>query len=156
MMGSEQSFLSFSIVKSFQGKQGMAKPEDFVFAPDFANRDTALDMLATQFTALLAITQLRKDDEGKPRTMYSLRHTAIVRSIRKGLPIEMIATNSRTSSDMIRRFYGSHVKSVRYMGTAFVDKEVAAREKRVEQPKSNTKYDLTPPAQDSLVDGQGE
>ncbi len=152
MMGSEQSFLSYSIVKSFQGKQGMAKQEDFVFAPDLANRDTALDMLATQFTALLAITQLRKDDEGKPRTMYSLRHTAIVRSIRKGLPIEMIATNSRTSSDMIRRFYGSHVKSVRYMGTAFVDKEVAAREKRVEQLKSNTKYDLTPPAQDSLTD----
>ena len=84
--------------------------------------------------------------------MYSLPHTAIVRSIRKGLPIEMIATNSRTSSDMIRRFYGSHVKSVRYMGTAFVDKEVAAREKRLEQLKSNTKYDLTPAKPDSLTD----
>jgi hypothetical protein len=82
--------------------------------------------------------------------MYSLRHTAIVRSIHKGLAIELIAANSRTSSDMIRRFYGSHVKSVRYMGTAYVDKEVAAREKRVEQLKSNPKYDLTPPAPDSL------
>jgi len=41
------------------------------------------------------------------------------------------------------------------MGTAFVDKEVAAREKRVEQLKSNTKYDLTPPPPESLTDGQG-
>ena len=82
--------------------------------------------------------------------MYSLRHTAIVRSIHKGLAIELIAANSRTSSDMIRRFYGSHVKSVRYMGTAFVDKEVAAREKRVEQLKA--KYDLTPAKPDSLTD----
>jgi integrase len=150
MMGTEQSHLSYLIIKSFQEKLGKAKPEDFLFAPDFENRDTALDMLATQFTAVLEMAKLRQDDEGKPRTMYSLRHTAIVRSIRKGLPIEMIATNSRTSSDMIRRFYGSHVKSVRYMGTAFVDKEAEARGKRLEQLKS--KFDMTPPAPDSLTD----
>jgi len=33
-----------------------------------------------------------------------------------------------------------------------VDKEVAAREKRVEQLKSNPKYDLTPAKPDSLTD----
>ena len=152
MMGSEQSYFSYFAIKDVQEKLGMAKPEDFLFAPDLANRETALDRLGTQFTAILMMADLRRDDEGKPRSMYSLRHTAIVRSIHKGLAIELIAANSRTSSDMIRRFYGSHVKSVRYMGTAFVDKEVAAREKRVEQLKSNTKYDLTPPAQDSLTD----
>ena len=152
MMGSEQSFFSYFTIKDVQEKLGMAKPEDFLFAPDLANRETALDRLGTQFTAILLLAQLRRDDEGKPRSLYSLRHTAIVRSIHKGLAIELIAANSRTSSDMIRRFYGSHVKSVRYMGTAFVDREVAAREKRVELLKSNTKYDLTPPAQDSLTD----
>ncbi len=131
--------------------RGSGCPEDFVFAPDLANRETALDRLGTQFTAILMMADLRKDDEGKPRSLYSLRHTAIVRSIHKGLAIELIAANSRTSSDMIRRFYGSHVKSVRYMGTAFVDKEVAAREKRVEQLKN--KYDLTPTKPDSLTDG---
>ena len=153
MMGTEQSFLSYFYVKSLQEKQGKAKPEDFVFAPDLANRETALDMLATQFTAVLEMAQLRKDDEGKPRTMYSLRHTCIVRSIHKGVPIEMIATNSRTSSEMIRRFYGSHVNSVRFMGTAFVDREVEAREKRVGGIKA--KYNLKLPKPDTLTDGQG-
>jgi hypothetical protein len=38
------------------------------------------------------------------------------------------------------------------MGTAFADKEAEARGKRIEQLKS--KFDMTPPAPDSLVDGK--
>lgn len=54
------------------------------------------------------------------------------------------------SAGMKRRFYGSHVKSVRHMGTAFVDKELAAREHRIEQLKA--KFDMTPPPPESLFD----
>ena len=108
-------------------------PDDYLFMPHMENRDTALDALATQFTALLEMAKLRQDAEGKPRTLYSLRHTAIVHSIHKGLPLEMIAANARTSSEMIRRFYGSHVKSVLYMGSAFIEAEEKIR---------NTRYDM--------------
>lgn len=73
-----------------------------------------------------------KDRHGKPRTLYSLRHTAIVRSLRKGVPIELIASNARTSTDMIRRFYGTHVDSVLETGTVYVEKERAIRDKRFE------------------------
>jgi hypothetical protein len=111
-------------------RKGVPAQDDYLFLPEMANRDSALDALATQFTALLEMTNLRQDAEGKPRTLYSLRHTAIVRSIQKGLPLEMIAANSRTSSEMIRRFYGSHVKSVLYMGSHFVDKEKSIRDER--------------------------
>lgn len=107
-------------------------PDDYLFMPEMENRETALDALATQFTALLEIAKLRQDAEGKPRTLYSLRHTAIVHSIHKGLPLEMIAANARTSSEMIRRFYGSHVKSVLYMGSAFVEAEEKVRNARHE------------------------
>jgi len=107
-------------------------PDDYLFMPEMENRTSAMDALASQFTALLEIAGLRQDAEGKPRTLYSLRHTAIVHSIQKGLPLEMIAANARTSSEMIRRFYGSHVKSVLYMGSAFVDAEQKIR---------NTRYD---------------
>lgn len=150
MLGSEQSLFFYKLVKSFQEKHSTATDQDFLFEPGLPNRETALDKLATQFTAVLEMAGLRKDDEGKPRTLYSLRHTAIVRSIRKGLAIELIAANSRTSSEMIRRFYGSHVKSVRHMGTAFVDKELVAREQRIEQLKA--KFDMTPPPPESLFD----
>jgi hypothetical protein len=98
--------------------------------PEQENRKTALDALASEFTARLELSGLRWDEEGKPRTLYSLRHTAIVRSIKKDLPLEMIVASARTSSDMIRRFYGSHVKSVFYMGSAFVGAERSVRDKR--------------------------
>lgn len=150
MLGSEQSWFSYQLVKTYQGKHSTSADQDFVFEPELTNRETALDKLATQFTAVLEMANLRQDDEGKPRTMYSLRHTAIVRSIHKGLPIELIAANSRTSSEMIRRFYGSHVKSVRHMGTAFVDKEMVAREQRIEQLKA--KFEMTTPPPESLFD----
>ena len=115
-----------------QAESARIGPDDYLFMPAMENRSSAMDALASQFTAILEITGMRQDAEGKPRTLYSLRHTAIVHSIQKGLPLEMIAANSRTSSEMIRRFYGSHVKSVLYMGSAFVDAEEKIR---------NTRYD---------------
>lgn len=107
-------------------------PDDYLFMPEVENRESAMNALATQFMALLEIAGMRRDEESKPRTLYSLRHTAIVHSIHKGLPLEMIAANARTSSEMIRRFYGSHVKSVLYMGSAFIEAEQKIR---------NTRYD---------------
>ena len=115
-----------------QAESARIGPDDYLFMPAMENRSSAMDALASQFTAILEIAGMRQDAEGKPRTLYSLRHTAIVHSIQKGLPLEMIAANSRTSSEMIRRFYGSHVKSVLYMGSAFVDAEEKIR---------NTRYD---------------
>jgi hypothetical protein len=65
-----------------------------------------------------------------------------VHSIHKGLPLEMIAANARTSSEMIRRFYGSHVKSVLYMGSAFVEAEEKVRKARHEMVEDDKK-DIT-------------
>ena len=59
--------------------------------------------------------------------------TAIVHAIHKGLPIAMIASNARTSTEMIIRFYGSHVKSALNQGTVFVDTERAIRNERYDK-----------------------
>lgn len=139
MLGSELARLQYRKLKSYHTAQGLTGPDNYLFMPEQENRETALDALASQFTALLELSGLRRDEEGKPRTLYSLRHTAIVRSIKKGLRLEMIAANARTSSDMIRRFYGSHVKSVRYMGSDFVDKERAIRDERYERANNLAK-----------------
>ncbi len=132
MLGSELARGRYLELKAYHAANGLAGPDNYLFMPEQENRETALDALASQFTALLELSGLRRDEEGKPRTLYSLRHTAIVKSIQKGLPLEMIAANARTSSDMIRRFYGSHVKSVLYMGSAFVDAERSIRDERYE------------------------
>ena len=153
MLGTEQALSSYQAIKDYRKNGGMfagiggievsfidaplqeqrVGPDDYLFMPDIENRDTALDALGSQFTALLEMTGLRQDAEGKPRTLYSLRHTAIVHSIHKGLPLEMIAANARTSSEMIRRFYGSHVKSVLYMGSAFIEAEEKIRNQRYDK-----------------------
>jgi len=129
MLGTEQALDSYLDIKVRQNYFGRAEPDDYIFQPQTANRESALENLSTQFTALLEMHGLRQDSEGKPRALYSLRHTSIVHAIHKGLPIEMIASNARTSSDMIRRFYGSHVKSALHQGTIFVDTERAVRDK---------------------------
>lgn len=153
MLGTELALSSYQAIKDYRKNGGMfagmnidelnracatkqaprIQPDDYLFMPEMENRDSALDALGSQFTALLEMTGLRQDAEGKPRTLYSLRHTAIVHSIHKGLPLEMIAANARTSSEMIRRFYGSHVKSVLYMGSAFVEAEEKIRNKRYDK-----------------------
>ena len=84
--------------------------------PHIQNRDYALKELARQFTAILHITGLKTDKQGNERTLYSLRHTAIVTALRLGIPIQLIASNARTSMDMIDRFYGTHLNSALQMG----------------------------------------
>jgi hypothetical protein len=71
--------------------------------------------------AVLEEAKLKTDMEGKPRTLYSLRHTAIVTAVRDGISINTLAANARTSPDMIDRFYASHIRSALEMGTEIVD-----------------------------------
>ena len=133
MLGTEGALNSYLDVREWQKYHNSVGPDDFIFQPKSSNRKSALENLSTQFTALLEMTNLRTDSEGKPRALYSMRHTAIVHAIRKGLPIPLIASNARTSVDMINRFYGSHVKSAANQGTVFVDTERAIRNKRYDR-----------------------
>ena len=139
MTSTEQGYRRYMMLKELHHLEDQAKPEDYIFMPRYANRDTALDNLATQFTIMLEKSGLRTDAESKPRTLYSLRHTAIVHSIRKGLDLEIIASNSRTSTDMIRRFYGSHVDSVFDMGDAFLNAEKSKRDARYDKVNAMAK-----------------
>ncbi len=58
-----------------------------------------------------------------------LCHTAIVTGIHAGISIETLAMNARTSTDMIDRFYGSHVLSALDKGTEIVDSVHAKQER---------------------------
>ncbi len=62
-----------------QKKEGFGGADDFVFQPQHAeNRDYAIQQIHRQFDHLLKITDLKTDPTGEPRTLYSLRHTAIM------------------------------------------------------------------------------
>lgn len=98
-----------SAVTIYERLQG--EPEDFVFFPQYPNRDYAMATMSRQFKYVLEKAGLKTGDNGKERTLYSLRHTAIMNQLLAGMSSAKVGAHSRTSSVMIDRFYGSHLKA---------------------------------------------
>ena len=94
-----------------QKSEGFGRPDDFLFQPQNENRDYAMQQLHRQFDYLLKITGLKKDALAESRTLYSLRHTAIMFRLMdsQGLDLLSLARNARTSVEMIDRFYAKHL-----------------------------------------------
>ena len=84
------------------------------------------------------MVEARHTERKSRRTHYSLRHTDIVTGIHAGISIETLAMNARTSTDMIDRFYGSHVLSALDKGTEIVD-SVHAKQERYAAKKAGEK-----------------
>ena len=61
------------------------------------------------FNQILVELGLKFDREGRPRTLYSLRHTYICFRLMEGADIYMLAKNCRTSVEMIEKYYAAHV-----------------------------------------------
>ncbi len=95
-----------------QKKDGFGDLDDFVFQPQHRqNRDYAIQQLHRQFDYLLQLCNLKTNSIGERRTLYSLRHTAIMFRLieSQGLDLLTLARNARTSVEMIDRFYAKHL-----------------------------------------------
>ena len=88
-----------------------AKPNDFLLLPDLNNRTHALAVLSTMFNWVLDHTGLKLNPHGHPRSLYSLRHSAITFRLLYGQGIDLItlARNARTSVEVINNHYASTV-----------------------------------------------
>jgi hypothetical protein len=86
-----------------------AKPDDYVFLPEYENRKTAARVMMRWFNHLLEVSGLKKDPEtGKTHSLYSLRHTALaMRTLnsRGKADLLILAQNAGTSIQMLERFY---------------------------------------------------
>lgn len=90
--------------------QGYGRPDDHVFLPGERDRDYALAVLGFWFKWVMREAGVALEDTwGRPRTLYCLRHTAIMFRLLYGQGIDMLtlARNARTSVQMIERFYAS-------------------------------------------------
>ena len=130
MASTENAIKHYRRILAERTEQGYGKDDDYVFMPQHENRDYALKEISRQFTAILEITNLRKDSEGRSRTLYSLRHTAIMTAVRQGIPVAHIASNARTSTDMINRFYANQINSALQMGSHVIDTVKRRNERR--------------------------
>lgn len=100
---------TYEKIKARQLTEGYGKPDDYVFQPERGEkqRDYALRSLQRQFEQVLIEADLRKDEHGQTRSLYSLRHTSIMLRLlnAKDLNTLTLARNARTSVEMIDRFY---------------------------------------------------
>ncbi len=90
-----------------QGLYGIVKDNDYVFLPEYKNRDYALKQLQRQFEIIMLDTKLGNGTGNEQRSLYSLRHTAIMYRLIFGDSVNTLALarNARTSVEMIDRFY---------------------------------------------------
>jgi Phage integrase SAM-like domain len=120
MVSNEHATKHYNSMLEIRSKREGFKKDEHLFSPDITNRDYALKQLTRQFNAVLEASGLKTDAYGNNRTLYSLRHTAITTALRDGLSYDIVASNARTSTDMLHRFYG-HLTSALQMGDKMVD-----------------------------------
>lgn len=102
-----------SVYKRICKRYPDAKGEDYIFLPQYKNRQTAAKIIQRQFHELLSRASLEKDViSGSKHTIYSLRHTAICMRIilsEGNVNIFNLAKNAGTSVDQIERFYARNL-----------------------------------------------
>jgi hypothetical protein len=104
--------IAYRQLLDYQRQRGYGNDTDYLFLPEHENRQTAYRTLTRQFDVVLNDTSLRVGKDGSQRTLYSLRHTAIMYRLLFGGDINLLALarNARTSVAMIERFYASQLE----------------------------------------------
>lgn len=105
-------------LKNYMKVKGLAKPDDYMFLPEVRDRAKAGPILAKHFIHILDELGLRRGQVGQSRTLYSLRHTAIMFRLLygKGIDLLTLARNARTSVQMIEKFYASQLTAEMNIG----------------------------------------
>ena len=110
--------LVYERLQQHMNMRGLAEPEDYLFLPEIRDRYKAGRILSEHFMQVLDAEGLRKGQVGQTRTMYSLRHTAIMFRLLygKGIDLLTLARNARTSVQMIEQFYASQLTAEMNIG----------------------------------------
>ena len=85
--------------------------DDYLFLPAIKDRAYAMLIVSVMFDWVLEYTGHKLNPNGKPRSLYSLRHSAITFRLLYGQGIDLItlARNARTSVEVINNHYASTV-----------------------------------------------
>ena len=81
-------------------------PEDYLFAPQYENRRTAMRYMSNMFAQALRELNMNKGKLGEDRTLYSLRHTSLIFNLSQpNVDLLDIARRADTSMKMIQDYY---------------------------------------------------
>ena len=108
----------YECLRRCQAARGRAPPDDYLFLPDVDDRDAAVVVLSGHFNKILLKCGLKSGALGQVRSLYSLRHTAIMFRLLfgKGIDLLTLARNARTSVQMIEEFYASNLTAEMNIG----------------------------------------
>jgi hypothetical protein len=108
----------FEEIISHQKSKGYGKPDDFVFFPHISNRMAVRDLIADQFNYVLNEAGLKEGSNGKARTLYCLRHTALMMRVHnsENFDVFLLATAANTSVEMLERFYLKGFNAEQHIG----------------------------------------
>ena len=82
------------------------KQSDYLFAPQYNNRRTAMRYISAQFKQLLIELRMQKGKLGEDRTLYSLRHSSLIYNLSQpNVDLLDIARRADTSMKMIQDYY---------------------------------------------------
>jgi site-specific recombinase XerD len=98
--------------------QDTASQDDYLFLPRIRRREAAGPIISQHFNKILEVAHLRTGQLGQARSLYSLRHTAIMFRLLYGRGIDLLtlARNARTSVQMIEKFYASNLTAEMNIG----------------------------------------
>ena len=82
------------------------KQSDYLFAPQYDNRRTAMRYMSNMFSQVLRELKMTKGKLGEVRTLYSLRHTSLIFNLSQpNVDLLDIARRADTSMKMIQDYY---------------------------------------------------
>lgn len=99
-------------ILALREKQGIVvSDEDYLFMPEYRNRDTAYRKLTLQLDKILEVANLKQTDTDVDRAMGSLRSSSLMFLAKANTSIrsDVIAKNARTSQDMLDAHYLSTI-----------------------------------------------
>jgi hypothetical protein len=98
------------ICKHYTSKN-LCSEDDYLFLPAIKDRTYAMLIISVMFNWVLEHTGHKLNPNNKPRSLYSLRHSAITFRLLYGQGIDLItlARNARTSVEVINNHYASTV-----------------------------------------------
>ena len=95
-------------LRAMQEMRAFGRAKDFVFFPEYENRNTMIAVAGRIFSA--AVKRAGLVQEGEKHTLYSLRHTSIMYRLLLGKTSTLeLARNARTSQAMIDKHYASRL-----------------------------------------------
>ena len=107
------------VMKRIKARNPEAKSSDYLFLPEYENRETASKIIQRQFREVMKAAGVQDDPSaGIKYTIYSLRHTAICMRLilsHGQVNIFNLAKNAGTSVEQIERFYARNLPLSREM-----------------------------------------